>query len=70
MTSMPIDINALENVTGGIGPIIIEQKVTYHDAAGNEYTIVVKPRQMPDIIQQRVTYSDGNNTTYTLEVDG
>ena len=66
---MPIAMKELENVTGGAEPMIIEQKVTYYDANGHEYTITVKAKEdkLPDIIAQKVTYSDGNGHKYTTE---
>ena len=66
---MPIAMDELENVTGGTEPMIIEQRVTYYDANGREYTITVKAREskLPDIIAQKVTYYDASGHEYTTE---
>lgn len=66
---MPIAMNELEKVTGGEEPMIIEQKVTYYDENGHEYTIIVKAKEneLPDIIAQKVTYYDAGGHKYTTE---
>ena len=66
---MPINMNELENVTGGQEPMILEQKVVYYDANSNKYVTVIKTEEskMPDIIAQKVTYQDAGGHQYTNE---
>ena len=63
---MPVSINDMEKVNGGMEPLIVEQKVTWTDGAGNVHTYTRREQEMPDIISQKVTYTDGNGTAYVI----
>ena len=44
MRTMMMD-EQMEKVNGGIGLMIIEQKVTYYDENGNPYTVIVRTEE-------------------------
>jgi len=66
--SEALELTELEKVNGGMPDPIVEYTVTWHDAAGNEYSYTVKNRK-PDpadlIISQTVTWEDGSGNTYS-----
>ncbi len=63
-----LNLEELEQVTGGAEDPIIRMTVSWEDASGNKYSYTVggeKPKTYDPIISQTVTWQDGNGNTYS-----
>ncbi len=63
-----LNLENMEQVTGGVEDPIISYTVTWYDAAGNKYSYTVnndKPAPYDPIISQTVTWQDGAGNTYS-----
>ena len=63
-----LNLENMEQVTGGAENPIIGYTVRWTDAAGNEYSYTVnnrKPERPDPIISQTVTWQDGAGNTYS-----
>ena len=63
-----LDMESLEQITGGANDPILRMTVSWEDGNGNKYSYTVggeHPKTYDPIISQTVTWEDGNGSTYS-----